>query len=718
MSPAARFWRGLVPLALIVIGSIALTVLAVWNDLEPPQRELLWPMLLPRIPLVVVIALGAAGVLVLWWRGQFAGYVQRPLQLAEEVQLIASGRPEARLSGAVPEHLRALADSIDALAEQREQLQHTLMARVDEARADAERERNRLGALVADLEQAVLVCNREGRILLYNHRARLQFAALAPEPGGTALVGLGRSVFRVLDRAHIQHALERIQQQLRRAGAQAVASFVTTSRKGHMVRVRMAPVLDGEGAPAAMAGYVLTLDNLTRDFDTETRRDALIQALGDTSQSTLASLRKLLHDLAHEPQMPAALAQRCERCAEQTLLDAQSRLDGLLACLADELRQRWPLEEMQGEDLIQAAQRRIGERVGLLTKEEEVDGGLWLRTDSLSLLQGLTYIARRLSDEYSVRELRLRLRAVEGEAHLELIFSGVVVGSEALASWELDPMSLGGESTPLNLREVMARHGGRISAERDKTQQRTLFRLVLPLAAQRPEVDPSGFGAVAGSRPEFFDFSLLHAMDAASALDDLPLAELAYTVFDTETTGLRPSEGDEIIQIGATRIVAGRMLAGESFDQLIDPQRALDPASARIHGITPDMLAGQPVAAQVLPEFHAYCADTVLVAHNAAFDLRFLQMKEAALGLRFDHPVLDTLLLSAVVHPHQESHRLEAIAQRLGVPIVGRHNALGDAMATAEIFLRMIPLLQAQGIHTLRQAREASARTGFASLTY
>jgi DNA polymerase-3 subunit epsilon len=137
-------------------------------------------------------------------------------------------------------------------------------------------------------------------------------------------------------------------------------------------------------------------------------------------------------------------------------------------------------------------------------------------------------------------------------------------------------------------------------------------------------------------------------------------------VFDTETTGLKPSEGDEIIQIGAVRIVNRRLLRHEAYEQLIDPQRSLPPASVKIHGITPEMLAGQPPIAQVLPVFRAFVADTVLVAHNAAFDMRFLELKEEKHrhGASI-HPVLDTLLLSAVVFPNQESHRLEAIAERL-----------------------------------------------------
>jgi DNA polymerase-3 subunit epsilon len=130
------------------------------------------------------------------------------------------------------------------------------------------------------------------------------------------------------------------------------------------------------------------------------------------------------------------------------------------------------------------------------------------------------------------------------------------------------------------------------------------------------------------------------------------------------------------------------------------------------------MLTNQPTIDKVLPAFRAFCEDTVLVAHNAAFDMRFLHMKEGATGVRFTQPVLDTLLLSAVLHPELPSHGLEAIAERMGVNPIGRHTAVGDAIVTAEVFLRMIPLLADQGIRTLGEARAASQRTFFARIEY
>jgi DNA polymerase-3 subunit epsilon len=118
----------------------------------------------------------------------------------------------------------------------------------------------------------------------------------------------------------------------------------------------------------------------------------------------------------------------------------------------------------------------------------------------------------------------------------------------------------------------------------------------------------------------------------------------------------------------------------------------------------------QPPIENVLPRFHRFAHDAVLVAHNAAFDMAFLHQAEQAAGVVFDHPVLDTLLLSAVLHDHIPAHSLDAIAARFGITLTDRHQALGDAMGTAQILLRMIELLAARGITTLAGALAATDR--------
>ncbi len=195
-------------------------------------------------------------------------------------------------------------------------------------------------------------------------------------------------------------------------------------------------------------------------------------------------------------------------------------------------------------------------------------------------------------------------------------------------------------------------------------------------------------------------------------------SELRYVVFDLETTGLEPSRGDEIISIGAVSIVKNKIITYEIFDQLVDPAKPISAASINIHGITQEMVRGKPKIDVVLKNFRQFSDGAVLVAHNAAFDMKFLKMKESGVGVVFNNPVLDTMLLSSVIHPHQPAHALDRLVPRYGIALKDRHRALGDAFMTAELFLKILPQLEKRHIINLVQAIEASQQVPLANLTY
>ncbi|WP_374482662.1 exonuclease domain-containing protein [Zoogloea sp.] len=721
MSVKSRQGLAILAACVLVVGVLAVAGIALWRDLSPSEREVLEPILNPRFGLLIMIGLVGAGAAAVLMKPFAEAAFAAPAQLADEVGLIVGTDPARRLKPLGSPELQRIAELVNQLADQRRSLQEDVEARIGEARRSVEEERNRLAALMSELSQSVVVCNLDGRILLYNNRARLQFKAMSDTPtaaGGGEIIGLGRSIYLVFERSLITHALESIQERIRRRSAQPVANFVTTTRAGQLLRVQMAPVLgsgEAEGEPA-MSGFVLMLDNITRNFEVETRRDQMLHTLTEGSRSSLANLRAAAEMLEY-PDLDAELKDRFLKVIRDEVQGMSTRLDETANAFADSLKTRWPLDEMLGADLVAAAQRRIEKKLGLPTKLEDVDPQVWVKVDSFSLLQAIGYLASRLSDEFEVREVRFRLSAAGRLAHLDLIWSGQAMSTETVMAWELEPMTFAGENSPLTVRDVIERHDGEIWLQREKTQHRAFFRLLLPSAIPQEQIEAAAY-LKGDSRPEYYDFDLFKQTPASHELDDCLLSELTFTVFDTETTGLNPSEGDEIIQIGATRIVNGKLRKSESFDQLVDPQRDLPEESIKIHGITPDMLAGQPTMGKVLPAFHAFAEDTVLVAHNAAFDMRFLQLKEASTGIRFAQPVLDTLLLSAVLHPSQESHRLEAISERMGVSVMGRHTALGDAIVTGEVFLRMIPLLAEMGIRTLGEARRASEKTYYARVKY
>ncbi|WP_371168082.1 3'-5' exonuclease [Aliiroseovarius sp. 2305UL8-7] len=206
------------------------------------------------------------------------------------------------------------------------------------------------------------------------------------------------------------------------------------------------------------------------------------------------------------------------------------------------------------------------------------------------------------------------------------------------------------------------------------------------------------------SRPVVFDFDLMEGQ-ATDNLMDMRLKDLTYVVFDTETTGLLPHK-DEIVQIGAVRVVNERIVPGEEINQLVDPGMPIPPASTKVHKVTDTMVAGQPTIEVAGRHLHDFSRGAVLVAHNAPFDMAFLRRHAEVCGVSWTHPILDTVLLSAVLFGTTEVHTLDALCERLGVVIPPklRHTALGDAHATAEVLCKMLAMLHSRGVETLAEA--------------
>jgi DNA polymerase-3 subunit epsilon len=259
------------------------------------------------------------------------------------------------------------------------------------------------------------------------------------------------------------------------------------------------------------------------------------------------------------------------------------------------------LEEIRGAELLAVAARRIGERRAserraLAVKTENVDEDLWLRVDSFGLLQALRYLALRLQDEYEVREVRLSLTRSGQLAQFDLSWLGTFMNNETAMSWLQDPMTTAGESSPLSVTDVIERCNGDIWFQRERVSHRAFFRTMLPIAEAPKDLPRAIVAAAEGERPEFYDFDIFLWSAASHELDDRPLAELSYTVFDTETTGLQPSAGrrDHPDRRDAHR--QSPPAAPRVFRPTGRPALPLSPQSIEVHGITRELLVGQPTS--------------------------------------------------------------------------------------------------------------------------
>ena len=261
MKAKHRFILAVIVLGLLMTGPFVVTSLLVWLDMKDAEREMLTGLLLSRLPVGTMMTIFGFVIGVLVLHRLFKQYVEGLLRMAETLRLMLGANRNFRVAAEGPPEVQQLARAANDLAQQRDALMDDVEAQIAKAKASVEEEKNRLAALMSELAQAVVVCNLDGRILLYNNRARLQFKALAQGPtsvSGGALIGLGRSIFSILEKNQVQHAQEVMRQRLS-AGKTALANFITTTRGGQLLRVQMVPVLGAPGEGEAAMAVLATL---------------------------------------------------------------------------------------------------------------------------------------------------------------------------------------------------------------------------------------------------------------------------------------------------------------------------------------------------------------------------------------------------------------------------------------------------------------------------
>ena len=195
-----------------------------------------------------------------------------------------------------------------------------------------------------------------------------------------------------------------------------------------------------------------------------------------------------------------------------------------------------------------------------------------------------------------------------------------------------------------------------------------------------------------------------HEWRSALPADPRPLETLCaeFVAIDLETTGL-DARRDAAVAVAVVPFRGGEPMAG--YETFVNPGRPIPAASTRIHGITDAMVTSAPRLGEVLDELEVLCGDHVVVGHGVAFDLAILEK-----GSRAHHrpplrnTALCTMRLAAALHPGWADVTLESVASRLGVPVVGRHTARGDALVAGALMLGLLPELARRGHRTVADA--------------
>jgi len=645
-------------------------------------------------------------------------------RLAEETELIRSGNLSHRIQPAGTPTLRKLSEIINEWASRLESEQVDIETKITEAKSESETQKNILAAFMAELPEGVLICNLNGKILLYNKQAKLFLSGGRKDgrlnsdqkPGSYQFVGLGRWVNDVVDPHLIRHALDEIKAKLEKKEPDVTAYFVISQHQ-RMLRAETAPILDHL---KTLTGFILIFYDITDQLQADGRTQFLWQSLTRHVRSALTSIRSAVETLIDYPDMTGDRKERLKQLIHKETLNLGKMLedttDEYSGCRTNS---RWPLVFIKDDGLMDIIRKKAAEKTGIQLIADDYQSVGWVRADTYSITLAWLFILERLKKTLSRNRFSIRLKRAGRFVGFDILWDGGPIKIENLNKWKGQTVKIGKEGLPFTLKEIMGYHHmdiGSYPGRRDTDPSH--IRIFMPAFTAPESIPKRSVAILPESRPEFFDFDLFHQLGQNPEMDSRRLEELTYTVFDMETTGLDISGGDRIVSIGAARIVNAKLLKEEQFDQLVDPGCAIPATSTEFHGITDDMVAGRPSIEDVLSHFYRFADETVLVAHNAAFDMRLLEINERYTGIKFVNPVLDTLLLSAVVHPSLGEHDLETIAKRLGVEVLDRHTALGDAVMTASIYLKLLPLLAQRGIYTMKDARSASQRTYLARLKY
>jgi DNA polymerase-3 subunit epsilon len=208
-------------------------------------------------------------------------------------------------------------------------------------------------------------------------------------------------------------------------------------------------------------------------------------------------------------------------------------------------------------------------------------------------------------------------------------------------------------------------------------------------------------------------------------LRGIPLNEIRFVVFDTETTGFHPKKGDELLSIGAVVLQNGE-IKEERFHRFINPHRVVPRVVTELTGITQEQAdAGEP-AVVVIRDFLDFAGPCIFVGHSVEFDFCFLNCKLKQLGCQgFNHPFLDTYWLARAVYPCYADLSLDGLLKLYQLEAVGRHTALGDAILTAHVLKRLLDKLCSQRFydyidlrnyiqsHNMQQALTGGRNLGF-----
>ena len=621
-----------------------------------------------------------------WWMAD--QYMRPILEIKRGAEIVSRINLDHRIKVDAGDEIEELAIEFNLMAENLGKAYNELEGRVRDATLSLQEERNRLATVLRTMVDGVIVANEAAETILMNPRARIIL-------GRGYSSGIGSPLSRIFPGDRLSFHLKRLRQGWE-PGHEAVEEVIFPLRDGKLLKGSLSVVPGPEGE---RSGFLLVFRDLNAPTGEDKRFEETLLEMPQLLRGPVATAHALVETLQLHRQMSAEKQQTFLAAVAEEMDRLSVRVTAIEEAASAARTARWPAITSDPRELLEESVTSVpGVSV-------EIGNGNPIPTvlvEPFSWVASLRCVLHWIEQKGSEQlQVGANLQVEDGTVVTTFRIKGTFAGDPA----ELESLVLcpAGEE-PLPLGEAVRRNRGEIWTRSSGDSLEVRLALLQATASSETGRD---VGLIEGE-PAFYNFDLFLPRPVFER-DDLlraDLADLDYVVVDTETTGLQLSQGDKVISISGIRIRRGRIQNVDIFNTLVNPGRPIPLESVKIHRIDDRMVTDAPSMNEVYPQFVEYLGNSVLVAHNAAFDKKCLDLAAAEVGLpQIDNPILDTIFLSYALHKEIEGHSLEAIAERMGITIEGRHSSLGDARAAAQIFLGLLTLLPGRGVRTLAEAK-------------
>lgn len=451
-------------------------------------------------------------------------------RLAKEIDTITPASPSHRLKAKGTKSLEGFVQAVNRLADRYEQLHTVIQEKRRPDRAALEEQKNILAAVISELPEAVLVCNAEGQILLFNRRA-IEFLGIGEDDGNCPPNGgpaLGQSVFTLIDKHLIEHALDEINERLKRKISHIASHFVIDDINGHIIGAEARPILNRLGQ---FTGFVLILNDITKQREADSRMDSLLQELTKSARSPLASIRAASEAMLEYPDIDSASLQQFKEIIHRESISISNTLSKMAGDYSAILQKQRSLVPTAFSDLVDTIRRRAKNRLGIVIEGDKPSEKIWVRVDSYTFVVAILFVLNQLKNKSGQWRFICRFDIDPKFVHLDFLWSGEPIPASLLKQLQEQHLVLEAERSPLTLNEVLDHHEAAVlSFGCEDSPDNSCFRFILPAQKGRPPERIKPITIMPETHTALFNPELMSQPGQNPELDSRLLTELTYTV--------------------------------------------------------------------------------------------------------------------------------------------------------------------------------------------